>query len=139
MATHQKKHVKNKQSKYIEFILRSENDNEEYAEVVAAKGSDARFEVIIISSGLSVMAKAKGSLIKGPRKKKIEKGNIVLIQKDNTFTAEDKYYIIHKYDKPDVDNLEKSGEFKLMVPNSYSNDNIGVNLDEIDDDFISNI
>ena len=67
MATHQKKHVKNKQSKYIEFILRSENDNEEYAEVVAAKGSDARFEVIIISSGISVMAKAKGSLIKGPR------------------------------------------------------------------------
>lgn len=139
MATHQKKHIQNKQSKYVEFILRSEKDNEEYAEVVAAKGSDARFEVTILTSGINVMAKARGSLIKGPRKKKIEKGNIVLIQRDNTFTAEDKYFIIHKYDKNDVDKLEKSGEFKSLVPNSYNTENIGIDLDDIDDEFISNI
>jgi len=139
MATHQKKHIQNKQSKYVEFILRSEKDNEEYAQIVAAKGSDARFEVTILTSGINVMAKARGSLIKGPRKKKIEKGNIVVIQKDNTFTAEDKYYIIHKYDKQDADKLEKMGELKSLVPNVYNNENLGIDLDEFDNEFISNI
>jgi len=143
MATHQKKHIQKKQSKFVEFTTRSEEENEEYGEIIGAKGSDARFEVCIISSNINVIAKARGCLIKGPRKRKILKGSIVLLQRDHSFTAEDKYFIIHVYEKDEVHKLEKMNELKKSVTNNYDNDNIGIDLneddDELDDNFIANI
>ena len=78
MATHQKKHIKNT-GENKKLVMK--NDDEEYAEVLNAKG-DARFEVKIISNGYTVIAKIRGALIKGPSKQRIEKGSIVLLQSD---------------------------------------------------------
>jgi len=132
MATHQKKHIQNRQSKFNEFILKSEKDGEDYAIINKAVGSDARFEVTIISSGLITVAKARGILIKGPRKRKLDNGSVVLIQKDNTFTAEDKYYIIHKYDDKDVKRLESTGEIKVNTIND-NDSNYSFDENNIDD------
>ena len=130
MTTHIKNHNRIRHNKFNEFVTKSDTNNEEYARIIALIGSDARFEVKIISSGISTLAKAKGSLIKGPGKKKLEKDNLVLIQKDTSFTAVDKYYIIHKYTKDDERNLIKSGELSSNI-----NDNLVIgNFDDSDNE-----
>jgi hypothetical protein len=130
MATHIKNHNRIRHTKFNEFVTKSEANGEEYARIIALKGSDARFEVEIIPSGIITLAKTKGSLIKGPGKKKLEKDNIVLIQKDTSFTAVDKYYIIHKYNKDDERKLRKSGELTTNI-----NDNLVIgNFDDSDNE-----
>jgi len=123
MATHQKKHQKNVKykNKNNELIIKSD-DTEEYAKVTGSKG-DFRFEVEVLPEGKLLIAKIKGALIKGPGKQRIEKGNLVLIQKDSTFTYDDKYYIIHKYNENDEEKLKKSGELNQECNNNITFDN----------------
>ena len=152
MATHQKKHIKNNNT-IRELLLCSEADGEMYGQLNLAKG-DARFEVRIIQNNLVIIAKARGSLIKGPRKQKLNKDDYVLLQKDQA--SDDKYYIIHKYTLDDTKKLKKSGQ--LSTINDFDNDDddndenqktqilfdgdiISNKLDEIeiDDNFIAGI
>ena len=143
--THQKKHIKRKNN---DFILKIESENQEYAEVIAAKGS-SRFEVRVIKNNEIINAKLRGSLSHGPGKQRIEKNNYVLIHLDKTTTDGDKYYIIHKYSPEDVRKLHKMGQLAQIKTNEDDNDNddffetdvISKKLDEIviNEDFINNI
>lgn len=145
MATHQKKHVKNTGGSK-ELVIKT-TDNEEYGEILNAKG-DARFEVKLISNGFTVIAKTRGALIKGPNKQRIDKGSVVLLQRDMS-TYEEKYYIIHKYTKDNVKTLKKSGElatYTLVEEDDNNNvvfdddvENLTLDQVEIDDDFIAGI
>jgi initiation factor 1A len=145
MATHQKKHIKNTGGSK-ELVFKS-NDNEEYGEILNAKG-DARFEVKLISNGFTVIAKIRGALIKGPNKQKVDKGSVVLLQKDMA-TYDEKYYIIHKYTKDNVKSLKKLGELATYILVEEDDNNNVVfeddvenkTLDEIDidDNFIAGI
>jgi translation initiation factor IF-1 len=142
-STHQKKHVKNRYTAPKELIFKDKD--EEYATIVASKG-DARFEIILFCNNVSCIAKARGSLINGPKRQKINKDDIVLIQKD-TSTSDTKYYIIHKYSPDDIKQLKNSGELAIFNKNNYD---IQILFDgdvqnrkneelEIDDNFIANI
>lgn len=145
MATHQKKHIKNTGGSK-ELVIRT-NSDEEYGEILNAKG-DARFEVKLISNGFTVIAKTRGALIKGPNKQRIEKGSVVLLQKDMS-TYEEKYYIIHKYTKDNVKSLKKSGELATYILAEEDDNNNVVFEDDVenknleivdfDDDFIAGI
>ena len=64
------------------------------------------FEVKLIHNNALTIAKARGSLIKGPRKQRLLKDDYVLLQKDLS-TDYDKYFIIHKYSIDDVKKLKK--------------------------------
>ena len=144
MATHQKKHTKNTGGSK-ELVIKT--DSEEYGEILNAKG-DARFEVKLISNGFTVIAKTRGALIKGPNKQRIDKGSVVLLQKDMS-TYEEKYYIIHKYTKDNVKSLKKSGELATYVLAEEDDNNNVVFEDDVenknleivdfDDDFIAGI
>ena len=146
MSTHQKKHIKNTGSH--ELIYRSEKAGEHYAYVTNPKG-DARFEVTNHSTNVQVLAKARGCLISGPKKKRIEKGNLVLIQDDGTSNGDDKYYIIHVYSPDDIKRLRKAGEL-AQIKEEEDTDQVTVAFEgdcvvkknehvEIDDDFIANL
>jgi translation initiation factor IF-1 len=148
MATHQKKHIKNIHTNR-ELIISSKTDLETYGQVLSAKG-DARFEVKLIHNNLLIIAKTRGSLIKGPQKKRIDKDDYVLIQQDSLAT-DGKYYIIHKYSKEDIKKLKRLGELNTINDISDSDDEnktkILIEDDiienkstiEINDDFIANI
>lgn len=145
MATHQKKHIKNNNSNK-ELVFKSDEYSEEYAEIISARG-DARFDIKFVTSGISGIARAKGSIIKGPKKQRLAKGDIVLIQSDGS-TNDEKYYIIHKYSPEDVKRLRKSGELAQIKTQSnigatvaFEGDTIARAQEEvvIDDDFIANL
>jgi|UniRef100_A0A6C0ECN9 hypothetical protein len=151
MATHKKKHIKNNNVSK-ELILCSKSDGECYGQINSSIG-DARFEVRLIYNNTLITAKARGSLIHGPKKQMLEKNDYILLQKDIS-SNDCKYYILKKYTKDDVIKLKKSGE--LVTVNNSVNNNEDLNnpsiqfegdllinkLDDeisIDDDFIANI
>jgi hypothetical protein len=135
MATHTKKHVKNNTKR--EFV--TSEDGETYAIIKGIKG-DARFDIEIIRTGEKIVAKARGALIKGPSKQRIQIGDTVLIQEGNPA------YILTKYSDEEVKKLTRMGELVSFKPkqeegiqfeNEVENQEIE-NL-EIDDEFISGI
>jgi hypothetical protein len=142
MATHQKKHVqKSKFSKELRF--KQEQYGEEYATIIGEKG-DARYECKLLDGSL-VIAKAKGSLSRGPKKQRLIIDDFVLLQLDSCTTAK-KYYLVHKYSPDDKKNLKKMG--KLTQFNEEKEEDIifddnddkeKLNELVIDDDFIANI
>jgi len=101
---------KRKTVKKSEMVYKDEG--EEYAYVLAEKGN-CRFECRLVD-GTLCMAKAKGSLIKGPKKNKILKEDLVLLQLDMC-TTERKFYIIHKYDSDQIRLLKKCKE----IPDTF--------------------
>lgn len=151
MATHQKKHIKRSGAPHRELIL-TEQDNEQPALVTGTKG-DARFEIKFYRNNLTSIAKARGALIKGPNKQRINIGDTVLIQADDSTSIGDKYYIIHKYTEDDVKKLRKIGELACVNPQNNENDETKVtqvlfddevavkesDVIEVDDDFIANL
>ena len=153
MATHQKKHVK-RHGYIMELKYRNDEEGEEYAEILSEMGN-CRFEVKLISDDTIYIAKAKGTLIKGPKRERLQKDDLVLLQLDNS-TSEKKYYIIHKYSPDDRKMLKKAGQLatiknaashmteeKVHVLFANESDLISKNTgcDDvlIDDDFIANI
>ena len=142
MATHQKKHIKNT-GVTRELIIKEEN--EDYAEIIAPKG-DLRFEVKLFGNGQSVFARARTAITRGPNKKRIYPGDIVLVQLDGLSSKTDHYHITHKYSPDDVRRLRKQGEITLKVETGESGvvfDGDGMETtdakQEIDEDFLDNI
>jgi hypothetical protein len=142
--THQKKHIKRKNN---DFILKIESENQEYAEVIAAKGG-SRFDVRVIKNNEIINAKLRGTLSHGPGKQRIDKNNYVLIHLDKSTTDGNKYYIIHKYSPEDVKKLHKMGQLAQIKSNDtcddddfFETDIVAKKLDEIiiNEDFINNI
>ena len=144
MATHQKKHVKKRISSNINIY--KTDDMEDYAKVIKAVNSDATFEVELIKNNTKIIAGARGSMIKGPNKQKINPGDTILIQKD-TSTTKEKYFICYKFSPEDVKRLTKMGELSKMVESVTKDENIVFEGDviltnkniKINDDFINNI
>ena len=143
MATHQKKHVqKIRTSK--ELRIREEKYGEEYGTIICDKG-DARFECKLLDNSIAI-AKAKGSLSRGPKKVRLVADDFVLLQLDSC-TSTKKYYLIHKYSPDEKKKLKKMGQL-LQLGEEEDKDIIfetedvkedKINEIVIDDDFIANI
>jgi hypothetical protein len=145
--THKKKHSKKKQN---DFILKIDKEDQEYAEVIAPKGS-SRFEVTLIKNNETINVKLRGTLTHGPNKQRIEKGNIVLLHPDSCTdnNNNNRYYIIHKYSPDDIKRLHKMGELAHIINMEidkqstvmFEYDVLEKKMNEIkiDDDFINNI
>jgi hypothetical protein len=121
MATHQKRHNKNRNTgNTSQFIERDEN-LEQYYGIVQSKLGDCRFTVAVASAGgLTTTASLKGSLRKGRGKTLININDTVLLQSDNvnpskTHLANSKFYIIHKYSADEARKLRKEGELDITV------------------------
>jgi initiation factor 1A len=146
MSTHQKKHIKNQGTR--ELVYRNVAMKEFYAIINSNKG-DARFEVTVVENNQTVMAKARGAIIKGPNKKRLEKGDMVLIQQDESNSSGDKYFVLHKYTPDDVKQLRRSGELAQVreveadetTTVAFENEVVAAKKEEIviDDDFIANL
>ena len=147
MATHQKKHVqKSKFNK--ELRIRHEKEGEEYGVIIGEKG-DARFECKLLD-GTIVIAKAKGTLSRGPKKERLVLDDFVLLQLDSC-TSTKKYYLVHKYSPDDKKSLKKMGELTQYIEENKKNEDVifenegdivnNAEIDNIviDDDFIANI
>ncbi len=142
--THQSKHKKHTGSNELQY----RQDGEEYATINGDKGN-ARFEVTLYSTNQVVMAKARGALIHGPKKQRLEKGNLVLLQRDDNTTGTDKYFILLKYSDDDVKRLRKAGELTQIkeasqeekVTVAFENDVIVKKQEEVEinADFIANL
>jgi len=141
--THKKKHVK---KRINEFVIRLEAEQQEYAEVIIAKGS-GRFEVKLIKNNEIINVKMRGALTKGPLKQRIEKKDIVLLHPDTSTTENNKFYIIHKYSNDDIKRLQKMGELQQFDMDTdkviviYEDDVLQKKIEniKIDDNFIDNI
>lgn len=141
MATHTKKHIQHKGNRRDnQLYTRNESEGEQYGEIQNGKG-DARFEIKLMNTQ-SVIAKARGALIKGPHKQRLVKGDIVLVQQNTDVSAGDKYYIIHKYDASQVRQLHKMGELQEEQNEIRFDTDVTDNTTDnvaFDSDFINNI
>jgi hypothetical protein len=137
MSTHIKKHIKNNTKR--EFVTAEEGET--YAIIKGIKG-DARFDIEIIRTGEVIIAKARGALIKGPSKQRLQIGDTILIQEG--FPS----YILTKYLEDEVKKLTRMGELVSFKPKQ--DDGSGIQFEdevenqkienlEINDDFISGI
>jgi hypothetical protein len=136
MSTHEKKHKKAIKREFV-----TAENGETYAIIKSIKG-DTRFDVEIIRTGKIVIAKARGSLIKGPGKQRLHIGDTILIQEG------EQAYILTKYLEEEVKKLTKMGElisFKPKVAGDthiiFEDDVLDKEIDEIvfDDDFIGGL
>ena len=151
MATHEKRYTKNKNHTGSNKALqhRDESLEEEYATIGNPKGG-AQFECTIFSTNVSTIATARGCLCSGPKKKRINRGDLVLIQKDECTTTKNKYYIIHVYSADDIKQLRKAGEL-AQIKEEDDDQKVAIvfegdvviqqkpDIVEIDDDFISEL
>lgn len=146
MATHQKKHIqKSKFNKELRF--RQEKEGEVYGNIIGEKG-DARFECKLLDGSI-VIAKAKGTLSRGPKKERLVLDDFVLLQLDSC-TSTKKYYLVHKYSPDDKKSLKKMGELTQFNDKDDKKDEVIFEIEDnnndgevdnivIDDDFIANI
>ena len=121
MATHQKKHPKKNNIK--PFVTAEEGST--YGTIKSNKG-DARFDVEIIRTGKLIIAKARGSLIKGPGKQRLQIGDTILIQEGEIS------YILTKYSDEEVKKLTKMGELVSFKPKVAGDTHIIFEDDVID-------
>jgi hypothetical protein len=128
MATHQKKHTQ-KKGKH-DFITAEEGET--YAIIKSIKG-DTRFDVEILRTGKITIAKARGALINGPGKQRIQINDIVLIQEGKLS------FILTKYSEEDVKKLTKMGELVTYKPNSAAESMITFEDDAVSTDKIKNL
>jgi initiation factor 1A len=140
MATHQKKHTRTRGPRDLVF---KEGNNEEYAKITEKYG-ECRFGCELLN-GEIVIAKLRTAIKK---KGRVEKEDLVLLQKDNSTTTKDKYYIINKYTLDEKKKLMKTGE--LAITRTCETVGTIIRMDnevaekyeteiEIDDSFIDDI
>lgn len=91
-------------------------DNEYYAIVTGAKGNCIM--EVEIHNGPTVYASIKGSMRGGRGFEKINVGDYVRIQKDETTTSKDKHFITHKYSSGETKKLTSLGELKKIASNN---------------------
>jgi hypothetical protein len=142
--THQSKNKKFTGS----YELQYRKEGEEYATINGDKGC-ARFEVTLYTTSQVTIAKARGAIIHGPKKQRLSKGDMVLLQHDDCTTSSEKYYILHKYSPDDVKRLHKAGELiqiketkeENKVTVAFENDVVVKKQEvvELDEDFIANL
>lgn len=104
------KNSKNNCQEERRTIMGKDDDEQEYARVTKALGS-ARFRVKLSLSGKEVIAKLRGAMRGGRRKRKnfVETGSVVLV---SVRGFQDCIVdIIHVYDHVEVRQLKKSGKF----------------------------
>ncbi len=106
-STHQKNHTKKKSVK--PFVTAEEGET--YAVIKTNKGG-ARFDVEVVRTGKLIIAKARGSLIKGPGKQRLQIGDTILIQEGAIS------YILTKYTDDEIKKLTKMGELVSFKPKS---------------------
>jgi len=109
--THIKKHVQNKGPTELIF----KQGKEEYAYIESSYGGSPPRFVCKTLLEKPINAYLKGALIKGPGKKRVDKGDLVLLEKDPNTTEIDKYIIIWKYSEDDKKKLMKMGELKTLT------------------------
>ena len=141
--THIKKHEQRKGNTELIF----KEDTEEYAYIETLNGGSPPQFVCRMLNDKPVNAYLKGSLVKGPGKKRVDKGDLVLLEKDPNTTEKDKYIIIWKYSDEEKKKLNKQGALKTITiaggeKNSASNilfegdekdekDEAEINIDDI--------
>lgn len=112
MATHQKKHIKNKGIR--DFI--EKEPGEEFAFIETPQGgAPPRF----ICRGIGekqINAYLKNGLASGPKRIRVIKGDLVLLEKDPTTTEKEKYIIIWKYTEEEKKKLAKLGQLANLAP-----------------------
>jgi len=145
-STHKFKYRKNTTSNELQYC--KSDEGEKYAFINCDKGN-ARFDITLYTTNEISLAKARGAIIRGPKKQKLARGDLVLVQSDSSTTFTDKYYIIHKYSPDEVKRLRKAGELTKIKETSEENtvtiafedDVIVDKQDEIDmnDEFIAGI
>lgn len=122
-----KKHIKNRNYKNNTRELElGTNDGTTHVAMVADLLGDARFNVICKDKSTK-QAKARGKIIRGPRKKLIKKNDYVLIEED-TNSTNDKYYIVHVYTQDEIKMLCKLDD-KFNFNDNY-NEETSVIFDE---------
>lgn len=123
--THIKNHIQKKGNTELIF----KQGKEEYAYIeVSNGGSPPRFVCRTLMEK-SINAYLKGSLVKGPGKKRVDKGDLVLLEKDPTTTETDKYIIIWKYSEEEKKKLTKLGELKtISIINEAASGGGGANI-----------
>ena len=109
--THQSKHKKKTITSKENMF--KQHSYEYYAIINGDKGC-ANFEVTLCSNNEVVIAHARGAISKGPRKQKLEKNDVILIQKSDCTTGKDRYDILYKYSQDEIKTLRKSGELSQI-------------------------
>ena len=115
-----KSRKKNEFSEQKQLIKKNNDEGQEYAQVINAKGN-GRFELMCCDGG-----KERMGLIRGTMRKRvwIVRGDLVMICKWEGMTDDTKCSIVHKYSESDAKRLQKEGE----LPQNFK-----LNLDEIDE------
>lgn len=148
MATHQKKHVKNKGARVLEF----KGKDQEYAHILKNNGGSPPIFDCQLLDGRSIQAFLPGRLQKkGSDYIFIKKDTKVLIEKDQCNT-EKKWHIVHIYKDDEWNALAKGGHLNiiktvnnqtttgtLIVTQNEAEQNRRDQEVEIDDSLIDNI
>ncbi len=101
-----KKHIKHRNHNFNTRELElGSNDGSTHIGMITEILGDARF-CVICKDKSTKQAKARGKIIRGPRKKLIRKNDYVLIEEDTNATNE-KYYIVHVYSQEEIKMLCK--------------------------------
>jgi len=127
--THVKKHIK--KSKFYEsreLIIRNEH-TQVYARVDSALGA-GRFMVTILDENIRANVGLPGSLMKGPRRQKVEPDNIVLLTRISESNVDIKYQIELIYSKQHINELLAMKEIVELNPNNKKNKSNVIILDE---------
>jgi len=119
--THQKKHIKKRGVSNKELIIPEQD--EELGIVINSLGY-YRFKIKLCDSEIEHNAKLRGNLIKGPKKQLLRPNDLILLTRDSSFTAEDKYFIIHKYSENDK---------KALIKGKYLNENTDLQINNNED------
>jgi len=138
MSTHIKKHKQNtcKQNTGNQPLIIAEK-GEQYAMINKAVGN-SKFEITIIKEETTDIAQLPNRFKSGPKKKRIEKGQYVLIQNDDSCTL-DKYWIIHVYNSDDVKRLRKAGQLTQIKETSDNPSTLKTMIvfeDDVDDNVV---
>jgi initiation factor 1A len=112
---------KNKESSY-DF----DEEEEEYAYVINTLGNCR--VTVITNSSIKTIGIIRGSLRNYKNRVLIEKGNIVIVSKNNE-TADKKVYIVHKLNPEQINNLIAEQKLSNTIINYY-NGMHSVNIDE---------
>jgi len=144
MATHMKAHIKSKGTTRG-LIYRNQSEGQFYAVIGTNRGMG--WEVTICENNKIVRAGICGKLRSGPHKKKIEKGDFVLIVPLLSKTSGNEYEITHKYSSDEVKQLKRAGELSQIKEQTeettivFESDVVVAKKEEIeiDDDFINDI
>jgi hypothetical protein len=127
-----------------ELHMKDGDDNLRYAYTEKSVGG-GRFMVVDVETNVKYNAALANRFKKGPQKQKLNIGNLVLLQRDESSSNKDVFYIIHIYSEANAKKLKQLGELQSIVntdsnketiifgENDVTNNNIDedINIDDI--------